>query len=353
MRIGGRKVLFPMASEEVRAFDWCGNPTEPGKAVEGGLVLTVKPPFHPPFYLLAADGVAESDFWDAVKNLRVLPPEEPVVRDLFWAKGDELVRASVSIDYQQGNATLKSTAPARLIPSRPLENRNGAWLLNSPRLSRRPAIDGRIDEWRWRSPGTMNMRWEWLDAYTRGQMHVHRGSEFLSYEPWYDFKVRFYSGYDDQNLYFAAHVNDDDVAPAEMAKLNIRDGLEFRLDLDLLGDLGTRFGSSDDFFIRAELESPSRSRAQIESGDTSQALTSAVTRHERGYNLEVAIPLSGLAGLVPRPLTIIGLEVIATDADYDRRYTGSERFKRERSQYRWAIGAPIGQLLFTTAPQRR
>jgi len=347
MRIGARTVLFPMASEKVRVFDWCGNPTKIGKPVKDGLALAVKAPFHPPFYLLASDGVAENDFWEAVRNIRVLPPGKPVHRELFWVKDGEVVRANVSIDHQQGSATIKSTTPSRFIPSRPLENRNGAWLLNSPRLSRGPTIDGRLDEWAWRSPGTMNMRWEWLDPSTRGEMHVHRGSEFLNYKPWYDFKVRFYSGYDGENLYFAAHVNDDDIAPPEMARQGVRDGLEFRLDLDLLGDLGTDSRSSDDFVIRAELESPTQSKAQIENRGKTEALVSAVVRHERGYNLEIAVPFSRLTGLAPRPLSIIGLDVIATDADYDRKYKGEEKLKREHSQYRWAAGAPVGQLIFT------
>ena len=354
---GAGAIRLNVPPDQVEILDWLANPLAENPvdsknvvAGPGHLDITLG---ATPLYLYDK-GVGHVRLRRAVEDA----PTTPAVGscEIFWPGPVGLTRATLQVnstaqtqgDLPAGVAKVVRSVPQpNPDPKRPLENRKGAWMANCLRAGGPVAVDGRLDEWRGRSACWMYVCWGENSPATRRTLHIHSGGQFINHQPWYDIKAGFHTAYDDTALYFAFIVNDDQVAPPQMAALGRRDGVRVLLDTDVLGDLGTSFGSADDFTVEAVLDAPDKVRAVLRHGKEETPLSAAVGAHARGYAIEVTVPFRLLGMAAPKPMTAIGLDVIAMDADYDAAYTGPEEFRREFSELRWAADAPIGVLLFT------
>jgi hypothetical protein len=342
----------PLAAPLVERLDWLGNaaasagPADAGPSVE--LVLEEQPVF------LYDRGAGPDRFDQAIRSARWLPPAAGLRRTLmFVVKDGTLGRAELSVNVDSvernglapGCAAVRSFEPVQIThPARPRENEDGCWLVNALRARNAVTIDGDLAEWGGRSAAWLCVDWASLSPPTRRTMHILSGAHFISYQPWADFKVGFYAGYDAGSLYLAFRVNDDDVAPPAMAARGAAERIEVRIDTDILGDLGTPFGSDDDHVLEIVLQTDGRPRAEWVHADRRRALRAASGRHDRGYTVELAVPLAWL-GLAATPAgTAVGLDVLAEDVDYNSGFEGDERLRREHSVLRWAADSMIGAL---------
>jgi len=350
----GAKVRLDVKRSQVEALDWFENPLEESPVDKGNIeavgdqldvVLGERPIY------LYGRGLSAEALRRAVRRASVAPQVE--TREMFLVRDGKLGRASLQVNrtvnasdgLQPGQAKIvRFTSQENPDPKRPLENRKGCWLANGLRAATPVKVDGRLDEWRGRSACWMYVCWWANGPPSRHQMHILKGGEFINYQPWYDFKVGFRASYDDRNLYFAFKVNDDDIAPGNTG--NKRDGVRIRLDTRILEDLGSGAASGDDFVIEADLgDARSATAALARSTGERVPVKVAAGEQDRGYVLEMAIPLSAL-GLKSVSMQAVGLSVVAGDADYDADSKGDESFKREYSELRWPGDAPLGTLLF-------
>ncbi len=340
---GTRTLQFPLASDKLEMFDWLGNPADLGITETNAVVFREA---YAPFYLLTRPGGDEQEFCAAVRAMRLLPPENEFTA--FFGRSNGIMQAAVAIDPVSGKGMIRATQPIVYDGRRPRENRAG-WLMNAARLSRPPRLDGNLEEWTTRSGGNLNVEWNGLAPLSRGENHIVAGGEYIRWNAWDDLKAHFYAGYDDQYLYLAANVNDDDVAPPEIPDRH--DGLEFRFDLDVLKTLGDTALSADDYRLPLTIGPDRKARAVLISAAATNIIEATNGLRAGGYTVECRIPWTKLGGWAPTPWKTLGFDVFVDDVDYDRIYSGAESFKREYSRLRWAFGVPIGQMVLLPAMQ--
>lgn len=193
------------------------------------------------------------------------------------------------------------TPPGTAVPTATVPRGQPTWRIGY--LMRPPLLDGVLDEWRGRPLG--------LGALVFG-------GEFWSGAD--DLSARAYAGYDRQQLYLAADVQDDVFSqPSRGLRLYLGDSLELQLDADLAGDRDVAVHNGDDFqiglspgnFAGAEPE------AHIWRPEDSAArdIKVAATRTATGYTIEAAIPWR-LLGIDPEQTTSLGLALNVSDNDF-------------------------------------
>ncbi|OPZ92444.1 MAG: hypothetical protein BWY73_00808 [candidate division TA06 bacterium ADurb.Bin417] len=352
----GQRLKLDLPKSGLEILDWFENPVEPA-ALEGGpqeVILTLS---GQPVYLYDR-GAGPQRLDEAVRGAQLLPPVDGLLTGpLFLVRDGQLVRAIVTanLDSQPrsglaaGAGRLDSSAPqANPFLTRPLENEKGAWLLNCLKTARPVRLDGNLPEWSDRSSAWMYVDWGENSPPTRRQLHILSGGHFINHRPWHDFKVGFSAGYDAENLYFAFQINDDDIAPPEQAGRGLYDGLRLRLDTRPVEDLGRAAEDEDDYLVEVKLPAPDRVNAELVSQGRRQPVTAAVGRHAHGWTVELAVPLKTL-GISGSPVgRLLGLNLVASDADYNRKYQGPDQYRPEFSELIWAADNPfrLGSLYF-------
>jgi hypothetical protein len=113
------------------------------------------------------------------------------------------------------------------------------------------------------------------------------------------------SGWDDETLYFGVEVNDD-VIVADSADIWRDDGVE--IGIDGLHDQYAWGFDDHQYTIVADGRTHDR-------GMPTTSLVTGLLAHERGYSLEVAVPLSELLPGVPISSTVMGFTVGLHDDD--------------------------------------
>jgi hypothetical protein len=169
-------------------------------------------------------------------------------------------------------------------------------------LAQPPRLDGTLSEW----PGSPLD----LDALVFG-------GEFWTGVA--DLAARSFAGYDREQLYLAAEVQDDVFSqPARGLRLYLGDSLELQLDTDLAGDRSSAVYNNDDFQIGL---SPGNfadvaPEAHVWRPDAVDAADIAVAarRTATGYTIEAAIPWR-LLHVAPSETRLLGLALNVSDND--------------------------------------
>lgn len=197
--------------------------------------------------------------------------------------------------------------------------------LNAARIAA-PRLDGDLREW----TGSAVK----VEAVVYGA-DAYGGPDDLGGQVWL--------GWDDQNLYLAARVTDDQISqPARGAAMYQSDSLELQWDTDLQGDFDSNEFDADDWHIGLMPGIPGVGGAEAYVWSP-QALTGAEAGirvasslalqgdQARGYQLEAAIPWR-LIGVTPQGGQTFGLAVSFSDND---------------------TPAPAQQTMLSTSPTRR
>jgi len=198
-----------------------------------------------------------------------------------------------------------------------------------------------------------------LAQIDHGQVHAYRDSFRVSCDVGMDYRVEWFTGYDDTHLYFCARVFDDELVAADRPEAgDAPDRLELRFDGDLEGDLVVP-SEKDDLVIwltpdrggkalRIESQKGEEEPLKLDGARGALAIWDdpemlkgwAPWKHPGphvGYLIEVSIPWATLS-MQPKEGMIFGFDVFAHETD-----TADGR--PETSILRWAGGAsPTGQL---------
>ena len=188
------------------------------------------------------------------------------------------------------------------------------WLIPSPRAARKPSVDGQLSEWVQRPAAWLAYDWGWA-LLSRGIAQLHQNGEHFGYPPYrLDARAAFWSAWDEEGLYFAVRLEDDQpiLAGAKREKIQIHLVLPDRRSVAevLSGIPGTLASLTSD-----RESTPVKLEARSSQFDAVR-LNGAMARKEvfQDVGVEVVIPWSVL-GERPKPDTIIGFDLFWTDAD--------------------------------------
>ena len=174
--------------------------------------------------------------------------------------------------------------------------------------SRKVTIDGDTGEWRSQSGSYVYMSWALDGSYGRrqGRYEAHRIRKQT------DASATIWSRFDDDNLYFAARVYDNDpqFAPALQDVPDTGDQLRLLLDTDLLGDIDSGAANGDDLEI---ILGPGieKGKACHLLGDRKTEIPAGFARTKHGWDAEIAVPWKLLHGRHE----VMGFDISLIDAD--------------------------------------
>lgn len=201
------------------------------------------------------------------------------------------------------------------------------WLLPAPVVKDAPVLNGHLDEWDGRSAAWLFYNWAWA-PFTRNLIQLHEGGEHFSYPPYrVDARASFWTAWDNESLYIAARLEDDQPVLAlgkdEMVRLVIgTDGNNLReVLLRPRGDGKLHSGTEDSSIrvcsVRNERNGRNGARAEV------QKVSSV--------EFEAAVPWK-FVGVRPEPGSVILFDLFWTDMDRE----GDEVVS---GTLRWAGGA--------------
>jgi len=199
------------------------------------------------------------------------------------------------------------------------------WLVPSARVKQAPTIDGDLDEWQDRSAAWLAYNWAWA-LFGRHIVQLHENGELFSYPPYrIDARAAFWAGWDDENLYVAARLDDDQPILSGEKRENVRIAIGSRGSENCVIDLKPAADGAIDAAI---------SGGQLHTGELASKSRVGKTRIE----FEVAIPWRGVA-VEPKPRSVLDFDLFWTDAD-------KENNEVVAGTLRWAGGeTPTGFML--------
>ena len=187
---------------------------------------------------------------------------------------------------------------------------SGLWMSKSLPASgsRKVTLDGDTSEWRGQSGSYLYMSWALDGSYGRrqGRYEAHRIREQS------DASATIWSRFDNENLYFAVRVYDNDVrfAPRRQGFPETGDQLRILLDTELLEDLESGSMSEDDYELIIGPGIGEGKAWLLNAGkEAANPVSSARTKH--GWDAEVAIPWKRIGGKA----NVMGLDISLIDAD--------------------------------------
>ena len=354
------RMTLPVKPAELQVMDWLWNPVKP-KEVNGHATVELG---IRPLYLIYS-GANHENFSDAL--LDAVGGEETkgaLVQTSFYyrpkGKGVELVarafnkgkeaivpsRLKLIGPVQAGKTVYKtfdvSAALDRPLPERTEDRYTHAWLANVPRTV--ASIDGDLNEWLSRSPNTIYVTWDVLSYFARRELQAFRRQEYITHDWGRDFKIYFWCGWDEQSLFVAARINDQDL---QMQK---KDAFGDHVVIEISPDFVRRMVEGEtapEYRLKLSL---SDAGILTELNDNPVSLDAKWKKRSGdfgGYDLEVAIPWKTLGNPLPAQGKVMGLDLFAHDVD---AFKSSER---EHSILRWAGRAsPTGQMFLTSEKAR-
>jgi hypothetical protein len=189
-------------------------------------------------------------------------------------------------------------------------------------------------------------------------VHAEKDAFKIACDHGMDYRVEWFAGYDDANLYVCARVFDDQFVGADHPQAaGMSDRIELRFDLDVAGDLLVPSAADDVTVWLTPGGTGGRLAVEIEDGAGRRALPGAAGAFAVwddpemlkgwepwphpgpavGYLIEAAVPWKDL-GVTPRPGLLLGFDVLGHETDLVKG-------RVEASVLRWAGGArPTGQL---------
>ena len=208
----------------------------------------------------------------------------------------------------------------------------GMWVVSCMKTNE-VKLDGRLDEWRDHLPSFVYASQRLSGNYQ------HRQARFGSWraKEMRDSGVRLLSSYDANAMYFAAHVSDDDLRPA--------DRMELLLDTDLLGDVQNHHMNEDDLRVTVRpAAEPGRQRFPLLSGGKTTQIDGSIAEAEGGYVVELALPWSILGSKKKARAYGMGFELRLIDADGSLEKK-SELVLSGNGEHRWDDPRGWAQLL--------
>ena len=187
-------------------------------------------------------------------------------------------------------------------------------LLPAHRSTRAPTLDGKLEEWESRPAAWLAYDWGWA-LLSRGTSQLYEGGEHFGYPPYrLDARAAFWASWDDDNLYLAIRLEDDQPVLSG----------ETRESLRVVIAAGESESVLDIQPGKRRVDAVLRARAGQEA--TKLQAKSRVTRVERlngalaerqtfrDVGIEIRVPWSQ-AGIRPKANSTLGFDLFWTDAD--------------------------------------
>jgi len=369
-----RTVAIDLKPEDLKLADQLGNLIEIGQALDGKTRLEL----NRRFYFLYAANVETTALQEALRQARVerQQADKPVPETYAYCEPDEektvrIAVVTVSRDGAEPPRVTKETIDSQYayregfplrsqrVPREVSSAQPRVWLASARPVSQAPGINGDFREWQPEISSAIYISDHVLASVDNGQLHAYRDAFKISWDLGMDYRVEWFAGYDEANLYFCARVFDDQlVARDQVGGEDEPDFLELRLDRDVSGDL-VEPSTDDDLSVlltpdqggkalRTELALGEDARRSLAGAKGALAIWDDPAMLEGwtpwkhpgphvGYLIEVALPWQALR-IEPKPGAIFGFDVFAHETDL---FKG----KAETSVLRWAGGArPTGQL---------
>ena len=191
----------------------------------------------------------------------------------------------------------------------------GIWSMPAQSVGNSPKLDGRLDDWKGIAPAFIYTTHRASGGYQL--MQVRRGTGHIRDQ--HDTGCSIFVQWDQQNLYLALKVQDDDLQfPKNEKEPGKGDQLTVCIDADLSGDLFDSKMSEDDFLISIKFAAESLQVTLVDSNGQRSPLGAAhalvKSGLENGYVVELVCPWDKL-GVRPRPGTTLGFDTTLYDAD--------------------------------------